>query len=125
MTAEERLDDLLLRWQEEHHLGRDVPAAELCRDSAELAGELARRIDAVRHLERLADVTPVGDTGAAGAAPAADDAWLAGLLDPAQQPDEAGRLGSYRVLGVLGRGGMGVVLRAEDPVARGLVARSR
>jgi serine/threonine protein kinase len=36
------------------------------------------------------------------------------LLAPPQQPDEIGRLGAYRVLRVLGTGGMGVVFEAEE-----------
>ena len=37
------------------------------------------------------------------------------FLAPPREPDELGRLGHYRVLRLLGQGGMGLVLLAEDP----------
>jgi serine/threonine protein kinase len=47
---------------------------------------------------------------------------LTEFLAPPQAPDELGRLGTYRVLAILGHGGMGVVFRAEDPALKRLVA---
>jgi serine/threonine protein kinase/Leucine-rich repeat (LRR) protein len=45
-----------------------------------------------------------------------------GFLNPPQNPEELGRLGPYRVLKVLGHGGMGMVFLAEDPRLKRTVA---
>jgi serine/threonine protein kinase/phage FluMu protein Com len=44
------------------------------------------------------------------------------LLAPPQTPDEIGRLGPYRVLKILGSGGMGMVFMAEDSGLKRIVA---
>ncbi len=45
-----------------------------------------------------------------------------GSLAPSDWPDSLGRLGSYEVKGLIGRGGMGVVLKAFDPALNRNVA---
>ncbi|MCI0639549.1 MAG: serine/threonine protein kinase [Gemmataceae bacterium] len=47
---------------------------------------------------------------------------LQAILTPPQESDELGRLGPYRVLKILGAGGMGVVFQADDPTLKRLVA---
>jgi formylglycine-generating enzyme required for sulfatase activity/serine/threonine protein kinase len=44
------------------------------------------------------------------------------FLEPAQASDEIGRLAHYRVLKVLGRGGMGIVFMAEDTRLHRIIA---
>src|SRR5262245_10939310 len=58
----------------------------------------------------------------AGDGGAASRPGLMKLLAPPQCPDELGRLGGYRVVGLIGAGGMGIVLRAEDALLRRPVA---
>jgi hypothetical protein len=47
---DERLESLLLRWEELAEAGKEVSATELCGDCPELAAELQRRIDALREM---------------------------------------------------------------------------
>jgi hypothetical protein len=58
VPTEDRLIELLLRWDELRRQGRDPSAVELCADCPELVDELRRRIEVVRGMEPVLDVEP-------------------------------------------------------------------
>ncbi len=64
-----------------------------------------------------------GDSGTFHSVPPSGEIPVeTGILAPAREPDEIGRLGPYRVLKILGAGGMGVVFQGHDPVLLRTVA---
>jgi serine/threonine protein kinase len=65
---------------------------------------------------------PSGEQPASGSIPRPTSVVEFTFLTPPQEPDEMGRLGPYRVLGLLGSGSMGIVFRAEDSRLKRAVA---
>ncbi|OWK39915.1 protein kinase domain-containing protein [Fimbriiglobus ruber] len=70
----------------------------------------------------ISHVVQRADTLCWGAGPGPAPADPGEILAPPQEADEVGRLGPFRVLRMLGRGGMGVVFLAEDTSLRRPVA---
>jgi serine/threonine protein kinase/Leucine-rich repeat (LRR) protein len=107
-TAEGPVSALLLRWQEERDQGVTLSAEELCRDCPQHRQEVEQRLQRLHALYACLEQS-------------AESSQSSGLR-PAQQPDELGRLGPYRLLKVLGQGGMGMVYLAEDPKLKRQIA---
>ena len=125
--------------QEKGPLEAHLETCESCRAALEeLAGEPRWWEEARRHVPRdLAPSPSLHTTGDHGPVVASDedgdapaprtgprvlgDLWL-DFLAPSEDPKTLGRLGEYEVVDVLGRGGMGVVLKAFDPTLSRMVA---
>jgi eukaryotic-like serine/threonine-protein kinase len=124
----ERIDEMLRKDELSLGLARPVDGTNMPDDEALL--NLRRRLQQLRppaSSEKTIDAVGVHSTSASGS-PFPATLPMSGadhgitFLAPAQQPDEIGRLGPYRVLKKLGAGGMGMVLLAEDALLKRKVA---
>ena len=73
----------------------------------------------IQVMERLVGEGP--NAAARGEPPHGEEPYLP-FLNPSDNPEYLGRLGPYNVVGVIGQGGMGIVLKAHDPRLNRFVA---
>src|SRR5208337_4309023 len=83
---------------------------------------LMSRLRKLRPAVPSAHETTTGEYTQGDASPMSDKPETFDFLAPAQSAGEIGRLGKYRVLKLLGQGGMGMVFQAEDPNLQRAVA---
>jgi serine/threonine-protein kinase len=107
MSEQQRLEQLLTRWDELREQDQDATAEELCGDSPELAPKLKKLIQQLRAMDWLDDA---GDKSAADAV-GRGSCNACGSLAFQVSMLLAGR---YRLEGLIAEGGFGEVWRATD-----------
>jgi serine/threonine protein kinase len=109
------------------HCDRCRTLLEALVGGADLSDVVARRLssqdpmDEVRLQPWIDRLKQISTRSAIGPREDRDEQQLK-FLEPSDDPKYAGRLGRYSIINIVGRGGMGLVLRAWDPTLNRIVA---
>jgi len=117
--TEERLCELLLRWDDLRHQGREVPAEELCGGAPELLAELHRRIEVVRAMDSVLE-TESTEFSVTPPVPGSD-----GVRARPELPGVLHASAVYRPERRHAEGGLGEILAARQEELDRLVALKR
>src|SRR5262249_11765899 len=116
VTTEDRLGELLLRWDELRREGRDLSAEEICADCPELAKEPRRRIEVVRGMDSVLNVEPTRLVSTPGPGGPGGPALARPL------PEDLRATAVYRPQRYYAQGGLGEVLAARQDELDRIVA---
>jgi eukaryotic-like serine/threonine-protein kinase len=106
MTQDDKIADLLIRWEEAWEHGEDMPVDTLCADCPEQKGLLAKRIEALKAMGWVKESVIEHRTNE-------DLTEKDDLQAVLQLPKILG--GRYRVEGLIAEGGFGRVFKGYDP----------
>jgi serine/threonine protein kinase len=131
----ERLLDLLERWSQARSEGRHLTPEDLAPDDPELQRQLQAEIAILTPFEKIEsqivlrafdDSVEGGNTvdGPLNEPDQLSQTWseLLNMMEPAPTAEELGMVGKYRVIRMIGKGGMGVVFEGFDPTLERRVA---